>query len=379
MEDYMKKILSVLLVVVVVGTAVYLKFDKQPQTDNTPPVYETDFITSVDFMALGDLLYHSPFLEDPSKSAFSLGFKHFESMFSSYDYVLANYETTTNPSRAYSGYPMFNTPPAAIDAIYEAGINILNTNNNHTLDTGLTGVISTLEHIRERGIKTVGTTLPDEPKRLDLRKEGIKIGVISFSYGYNGLEQGWSQEYMDTYLAKIDESKIQRAIDSSIEAGNDFTIAIMHWGNEYQINASSFQKELAKKMAQWGVDVIVGAHPHVVQETEIIGDTFVIYSLGNFVSNQRVEYLNTLETERGAVVGFTLEKNFSKNETSIKGLTFEPIWVYKYIKNGSSYYEVIPTSAYLKGEIDVSLSQEYQKRIKDTDEIVRNRLLSGIQ
>lgn len=375
----MKKYIKLALVIIVSIWAGGILIQKNKETTvNIKDKPQEPFITSVDFLTMGDLLYHSTFLQDQSVDAFYEGFKHMDSYFEEADFVLANYETTTNPKRKYSGYPMFNTPPNAMKAIKKSGINILNTNNNHTLDTGLEGVISTLETIRAENIMTVGTQLPEEPKRLDISKNGIKIGLVSFSYGYNGLESRITQDELDTYLSKINDAEIEKAITDSNQV-NDFTLVIVHWGTEYQVDPTTMQKKLANNMSEWGADVIIGAHPHVVQPVEMINDTLVIYSLGNYVSDQRLESIKKIETERGLVVGFTLEKNLTEGTKQIKNKNAIPTWVYKRKNNNKTYYEVIPAKDFIDGKINLNLSADYQLRIKQTYEVISDRVLPGIE
>ena len=370
-------ILVLALITTVWATIVIVKPDRKIEATYTKE-FDTELVTSVDILTLGDLLYHRTFLRDPSEEAFYEGFKYMDKYFQEADIVIGNYETTTNPKREYAGYPMFNTPPTAIKAIKKSGIDILNTNNNHSLDSGLEGLKSTLQHIRQEGIKTVGTQLPGEPKRIDLRENGIRIGLLSFNYGYNGLEGRLTKEEFDVYVTKIDETKIEQAIKESKDFGNDFTLVIMHWGNEYQTEPSSFQKNLAKKISDWGADVIIGSHPHVVQPTEMIGDTLVIYSMGNYVSDQRLESLNMIETERGLVAGFTLEKNHSKNETKITNKKAIPTWVYKRKVGHPVYYEVVPAQDYLDGKLNLKLSSDNSNRVKLTQDIIGNRVSPGL-
>lgn len=375
----MKRKIIVLLAVVVTAWAGVVLATKEDAVIKESIVFEDDLVTEVDVLTLGDLLYHRTFLRDSSEKAFYEGFKHMDNYFKAADIVIGNYETTTNPKREYAGYPMFNTPNTAIKAIAKSGINVLNTNNNHSIDTGLDGIISTLNNIRDEGILTVGTQLPGESKRLDMNLKGISVGIVSYSYGYNGLEGRLTKEELDTYVNKIDEDKIEKSIKDSIDYGNDFTLVVIHWGNEYQVEPNSFQKNLAKKMSGWGADVVIGGHPHVMQPTEMIDDTFVIYSLGNYVSDQRLETLDNIETERGAVIGFTLEKNHSTGEKKVTKKHAIPTWVYKRKVGNLVYYEVLPAQDFLDGKLNVNLGANNRERVALTQSIVSKRLAPGLE
>ncbi|AMC93490.1 hypothetical protein AOC36_05700 [Erysipelothrix larvae] len=379
-----------ILIVVFGGSLTYIALNKNKQPDIVKPTPDptpeptpdpVDKVTSVDVLTLGDLLYHQSFLGDPSVDAFSLNFKHMTSYFDASDLVIGNYETTTNPNMQYQGYPLLNTPKEAITAIKNAGIDVLNTNNNHSMDSRLEGVKTTLEHIRAEGLKTVGTNLAGEDKRLDLEINEIKIGILSYSFGYNGFEANLTHEEMTTLLSVIDEGLMKSQIAES-KAKNDATLVIMHWGVEYQINANSNQKALAQKLAEWGVDVVIGGHPHVVQETEMIDNTYVIYSLGNFVSNQRYESLKSepevtdaYETERGLVAGFTITKDHQSGKVTIDNKTYIPTWVNRYEINGNRYYEVIPTEDYIADSSKFDhITSDLDTRIRKTQQIIMDRV-----
>lgn len=369
--------LSVILVILGI-VAVWIITNKKAQEPETPepPVIvepEPDKITSAEVLTLGDLLYHEAFLKDPTVEAFERNFKYMKQYFQASDLVIGNYETTTNPNKPYSGYPLFNTPEAALQAIKNAGINVLNTNNNHSMDSQLEGVKSTLEFIRSYGIKTVGTNLEGESKRTDLTVNEIKVGLLSYSYGYNGFEQWLDTKELTEILSIIDEDNMKREIEAS-KAANDVTFVIMHWGYEYHTASSEAQKALAQKLAEWGVDVVIGAHPHVVQETAQIDKTFVIYSMGNFVSNQRLESLDDANTEQGLAVQFKITKNHTTNVTTVDNYRFIPTWVYRYKESGNQYYEVIPAKDYVDGTIKLDVSSDLDKRIRNTYDTIMNRV-----
>lgn len=345
---------------------------EKPDDQEEPKDEVTDDITEVSFVNVGDLLYHDSFLLDQSVDSFKENYKFVKDWFKGTDLVMGNYETTTNPNRNYSGYPSFNTPISALTAIKDAGFDVLNTNNNHTLDTGLEGVKTTLESARQEGLKTVGTQFEDEPRRLDIEVKGIKFGILSYSYGYNGLDANLSSYEKETFINKIDEEKMEKEIKESHEV-NDFTLINIHWGEEYAISPNSTQKNLAQKMSDWGADVILGSHPHVIQTFEKISDTYVIYSHGNFVSNQRLETMDDIETERGLITEIVFQKNMSDNTKTIQSVDTYPTWVNKY-GDGPYYFNVIPTHLYLDGKIDIELSEDAKDRIQKAHDSVNARM-----
>lgn len=344
-------------------------------TDVEEPV--EDHIETINLMAVGDFLYHRPqTLKVPSEPT---GYDYYNNLqyvkpyLESADITFGNYESTSTLTREFKGYPMFNTPPESIDALKDAGFDILNTVNNHTLDSGKQGLIDTYNNITSRGIQVVGTKIHPVESVQVIKRKGISVGFVGYTYGYNGLEKRLTdQEHL--YMGSlIEDERMKREIEYS-DRMNDFTVVSMHWGNEYVTTPNDTQKELAQKLVEWGADVILGTHPHVIQPSERIGDAYVIYSMGNFISDQRLETLDKIETERGVMVNVELTKNFTTDETTVGKTTVEPTWVNKYIKEGRSYYEVIPTRDFLDGKITPYVPSGSKERIQAAHDVVTERL-----
>src|SRR5690606_25419784 len=199
----------------------------------------------------------------------------------------------------YSGYPLFNTPDALLDALIDSGVTMLTTANNHALDRGASGLRRTLSVIREAGLDVTGTRLePDEPPYAIVTAKGFRVAVLAYPYGTNGLPVP-----EPLLINLIDEEAIARHIGLDRMAEPVLLMVAMHWGQEYSRQPSREQRELARFLHQLGVDVVLGAHPHVVQPAEILWPepgnaghgrpTVVIYSMGNFVSNQQFPYTDT--------------------------------------------------------------------------------------
>ena len=145
----------------------------------------------------------------------------------------------------------------------------------------------------------------------------------------------------------IDESWLQDTLTAIENTDVDQTIVFIHWGNEYQRDPSLYQRTLADKMFLWGADIILGSHPHVIQPSEIVeidGDSkYIIYSMGNFVSNQSRHTLsssNKVYTENGVIPFIQLTK--SQDNTSITAVNHIPTWVYKYKDTSGTHYEILP-------------------------------------
>lgn len=382
----MKKLISLLTIVLVLGIVIFLGIrskkqdipDKEkPSVDKNPPIEER--IESITMVSIGDIMFHDSQIEatdaHESQYFFEDSIKLTKPYFEKADITIGNFESTSTPSQAYRGYPTFNSPVESLDAIADAGFDILSTINNHTLDTGKQGVIDTYNSIVERGMIPLGTkTSPDIESLKVVEKKGIKLGFLAYTYSYNGLDAALSAEEHSYMVSPIDEVRMEKEIKESVELNNDLTVVMMHWGNEYQTSPTESQKDLAKKIVEWGADIILGSHPHVVQEHEMVDDAFVIYSMGNFISNQRLETVDDIETERGLMIEFTIEKNFDSNETIVKEIEYHPLWVNKYLIDGVNFHQVIPARDYLEGEIEPYVPEGGKERIQSAHDETMERV-----
>lgn len=192
----------------------------------------------------------------------------------------------------YSGYPMFNYPSAVIPALAQAGVDIVSTANNHSLDRYAIGIDRTIEQLRAAGIAHTGTRMRTETAddwHAITETGDYRIAWLACTYGTNGIEDRDRQvlmcyEHRDLILDEITRLSTRPDIDAVI-----FT---PHWGEEYTHNPLSRQRELAHQAIEAGATAVIGNHPHVVQPFERYRgsdgrERFIAYSLGNFVSNQR--------------------------------------------------------------------------------------------
>jgi poly-gamma-glutamate synthesis protein (capsule biosynthesis protein) len=304
---------------------------------------------SINIKATGDIMFHPSQIEGAYDSKtgtydFKNSFRAVKNILSEADLAIANFEGTTGGNKVYDyqGYPLFNAPDEVLDAMKDAGFDVLSTVNNHSLDTRKAGVIRTIEQIQARGMDTIGT-YSEKPKTRVLIKDvkGIKLAFIAYTEMVNGLESLLSQEDLNNMINIISEEKIKEDIAYAKEQKADVIIAYMHWGNEYARVQSDRQKSLADMMIKEGVDIILGSHPHVIQESKILDiegrKKFIAYSMGNFLSNQRVETLVpygmseeiSKYTEDGVIIDIEIEKKGETGEVSVNDIGYTPVWVYK--------------------------------------------------
>lgn len=325
-------------------------------------------VKNVTISAIGDIMAHddqlkAQFDKDTNTYSFDNNFKYVKPYISKSDLAIGNLETTlAGPKAKYSSFPKFNSPDELADAIKDSGVDIVSTINNHTYDRGSDGVYRTLDVLNSKDIEHVGTQKNDEDENFLIKDvDGVKLGITAYSYGQvygsttalNGLNIDYNDlnnlNIFNSSYVDIAFNEIKDTLDVMNNKESDLQVVILHWGDEYTRQPNEFQKELAKKLCDYGVDIIIGSHPHMVQPIEMIksdendNETLVIYSLGNFLSNQRNEILNKKYTEDGVIANIGISKNLNTGETKISNVEYIPTWVNKYNnKNGKLTYEIIP-------------------------------------
>lgn len=315
--------------------------------------------------AVGDIMIHNPqFIAQKTGDGeydFTNNFNYVKPILMNADLSIANLETTILKSKPISTYPTFNSPPEILDALKDTGFDIISTINNHTLDTGKKGVLSTLNELHSREFLTIGTYKEDVEEKYTVKiiKE-MKIGITAFTSGYfkgndiilntlssNGIKD--QLNVMDMTNASAAFKKIKVQIEQMKNEKCDFIVVMLHWGTEYQKTPNKFQKELAQKLIDEGVGLILGSHPHLVQAMEFMESSdgkqegLVVYSMGNFLSNQRNEILNIEGTENGLIALATLARN-EKGSVYIEKAAYIPTWINLFEKNSKPAYEIVPIS-----------------------------------
>lgn len=255
-----------------------------------PEVYE------VTLMAVGDNLYHGAVINRGIQSDGSYNYdfvyRNITEFVKSYDVAIVNQETMFVDDPAYiSSYPCFGTPTECGDALIEAGFDVMQGATNHSFDKGEYGILTTL-HFWKQHPEITHLGLYETPEEYNtvtiIERNHIKIALLNYTYGLNGFVLPADKPYLVDTLDHPD--KIQRDLEYA-EQHADITIVLPHWGVEYVYDETQYQKDWAEFFTEHGADVIIGAHPHVVEPVKTIqsenGNTAVCYySLGNFVSAQ---------------------------------------------------------------------------------------------
>lgn len=335
----------------------------------TAPPEPERVVATATVASQGDLLMHKPVFDTCRQSDgsydFSSIFRYSKDLVASYDYAVANLETTFGGDQyIYQGNPAFNCPDELADSAVDTGYDMLLTANNHAGDTMGDGIVRTIEHIRSKGMQALGSQLNgEEPKYAIVDVNGIKIGMVCYTWAYSGNGSTFSlngltpvkDEGQMNYFTNNNPDKLyteaQAAMEQMKAAGAEATMLFIHWGQEYQLEENALQNAMAQKLCDMGYDVIVGGHPHVVQPMELLQSsldpdhkTVCIYSLGNAVSNQRTGISNQFPvgyTEDGALFTVTFEK-YSDGKVYLAATDVVPTWVNMHSNNGAKEYNILP-------------------------------------
>lgn len=259
------------------------------------------------------------------------------------DIAVANLEVTL-AGPPYKGYPQFSSPDALAVAARDAGFDIFIQANNHALDRGKNGFKRTLKMLDSLAFIHTGTFSDSADRALNypliIEKKGIRIALLNYTYGTNGIVI-----QKPFIINRIDTAQIRADLEKARLALPDYTIVTIHWGEEYVRTENATQRKLAAFMRKHGADAIIGSHPHVVQPIKLYpgADSTivhpVVYSQGNFVSNQRARY-----KDGGILVELRLARTASG--TMLEDFSYMPTWVYRKDMPGRSTFYILPVSFY---------------------------------
>lgn len=326
----------------------------------------TDSIKEISLLFLGDIMQHdlqiqSAYYSDKGAYDFNSQFENVKPIFDTTDVVIGNLEVTLS-GPPYKGYPRFSSPDALAHTVKNAGIEYLGFANNHVYDYGQKGfertlnVLDSLEFVRTGAFFDAADKEKNHP--MVINKKGFKIAVFNYTYGVNG-------DYVKkpNLVNFIDRKKIKADLAESMSENFDARIVFMHWGTEYKRLATDEQKSLEKFCYENGADILIGAHPHVIEPMRFYTFTnsdgkqkqvLTAYSLGNFVSN----YATWRYCDGGAMLHFKLRKN-KKDGVQIIKPRYHLIWVYRPVRKGKlRRYTVLPVVDF---EDDSSIKGEYRR------------------
>lgn len=339
----------------------------------------------VNISAVGDIILHdeqiwSAYNEENKAYDFMNNFKYVKNLIEKSDIAYGTIEGTyAGEEIRYSGYPNYNGPDSMIDALKDTGFDIINVATDHSLDKGVEGASKTGEKI-DKDMTSIGN------KKYIIKKvKGIEIGFTSYTYESKEGELNGHKIPEDMNLNTFSYNKLDNGleemkalVEEMKNEGAEFIVFGMHWGVEYKTEPSKYQVKIAEALNEYGVDLILGSNPHVVQPIEEIegedgNKTLVAYSLGNFISNQRLETMGDRRTADGVILNLTLDK--SRKGVKIEKWDYTPTWVYKIPReNKKSDYYILPVEETLNSEegkkLDKETLNQLNKSLESTKSIV---------
>lgn len=302
----------------------------------------------ISLLFIGDIMGHDDQIisaEDTINHTYNYEdvFRYIKSSISEADFAFANFEVTL-AGKPYRGYPLFSSPDELAVACRNAGIDYLATANNHVADRGNKGIISTINKLDSIGIHHTGSFINsasrDSLSPIFINRNGISIALLNYTYGTNGITIP-EPVIVNTINVDLINDDIKKAKSTNA----DIIILFLHWGTEYDTIPTQYQTELAEYLFSSGVDLIIGSHPHVLQKMVWTKnhsdgkDKIVVYSLGNFVTNQR-----NPGTDGGSMV--RIEITLIGKEINITEAGYYLTWVYTPMVKQRKKYYILPCSEF---------------------------------
>lgn len=311
------------------------------EVDNADVAVEMYEKTDAQIVMAGDMLVHTVVWQSGEKSDGTRNydhlFAHTKDLFSKADFALINQETVLGGTQlGLSNYPSFNSPQEIGDAEAKAGIDVILTASNHTMDRGYEALKNELNFFKNTypDIKTVGTVMPGEGRAADsgpiiLEKGDLKIAVLNYTYDLNG--------YADPQgaVCMLDEAQIRHGMELANEQA-DIVVVCPHWGTEYRLTADDDQRRWAQLFCDLGADVVFGCHPHVIEPVEVItgandNRTVVFWSTGNFMSDS-----GDAQCTLGGLASVDVMKDYKG--ARVTGWTFTPLVTHRERGTAMSVY-----------------------------------------
>lgn len=323
---------------------------------------------SANLVMVGDALIHSSVYRDANRLAGYNGYdfkpqiSYIKEYVQDFDIAYYNQETILGGTGiGLSDYPCFNSPQEVGDAMLDAGFNLVSLATNHTMDSGRVAIQESRNYWNNKtGVQAVGSyTSNEEKNEIESRimeVNGITYAMLNYTYGTNGI--GVPDDYLvnvwptnldlndvaNDYAYQVYKETVASDI-AKIRDKVDVLIVAMHWGVEYTHEPTQYERDMAQFLADHDVDIVIGAHPHVIQPVEWIDDTIVFYSLGNFISAQ---YQNegsctNYKCMVGLMSSLTITKTVNDGETSIVIDNIQNDLIYTYY-SGWANFKVIPFS-----------------------------------
>lgn len=308
---------------------------------------QPDSLSKISLLFIGDIMGHDTQIAsalDKKNNTYDYNdvFQYIKPVISDADVAVANFEVTL-AGPPYKGYPQFSSPAELAVACANAGIDYFALANNHSADRGYSGIVRTINKLDSLGIPHTGTYLNQQARDtlvpLIIKKNGFSIALLNYTYSTNGIKVP-----LPLIVDSLNKNLIISDIEKSKKLNPDAIVLFLHWGTEYDTVPGIAQTDLAEELLEAGADLIIGSHPHVIQKmiwtkNDSGRDGFYIYSLGNFVSNQRKP-----KTDGGAMVRIELTK--VNGETKIENAGYYLTWVYTPNVDSRTRFYILPCSTF---------------------------------
>ncbi len=332
----------------ILSVAALLAFLPYKTSESALPVEAPLSTHEITLVFTGDIMQHMPQVEaawndETGTYNYDSCFKYISPWLSRADLAISNFETTL-AGEPYTGYPAFSSPDELVNGMINAGIDILGTANNHCCDRGRTGIERTISLLDSLGMMHMGTYKNVESYHSSnpkiIKTKGFRLAFVNYTYGTNGIAVP-----ENNIVSLIEKDRLIADMKAANDSAVDMTIVFIHWGDEYQRAPNDFQKDIASTLFDNGADIIIGSHPHVLQPMEwrrsdtLKKEQLVVWSMGNFVSNQRKRY-----TDGGTLFKITLAKRAGR--THIKDAGYQLTWVYNPVEKGKKQYYILPAARY---------------------------------
>lgn len=313
----------------------------------------------------GDVLIHSGVWEaaaTPTGHDFTPMLAPVAPILGAADLALCHLEVTlARPGERLTGYPRFRAPAELAGDLAGAGFDGCSVSSNHALDYGASGVSATLDALDAAGLGHAGTArdLQEDTRAATYVAGGIRVAHLSYAYGFNGFREPAGQEWL---ADEIDPATILTDARAARAAGAELVVVSLHWGSEYVHDVTTAQRGVAEALAAAPgvVDLVAGHHAHVVQPISKVGDLWVIWGMGNLLSNNSPRCCRA-DTTDGVVVTATIRERADRAGVMVERVTFTPTW------NERATYRVLPAAETLRtGVADPALAADLRASYERT-------------
>lgn len=319
---------------------VALQTEPTTQPTEAPTRGEQSTTTTIHIKAAGDLNVTNSVVDAGLSTGgynYSRAFMDVASILTDADLTVLNLEG--NICGEPYGSATTSAPRELLEGLRNAGVDLIQTANSCSINNGLIGMSATLQAIRSAGMEPIGafsnqTELAESKGYTITEVQGIKVAFVAFTKGVGGMGMPAGNEklvnllytdYASTYK-EVDTEGVTKILKNVEAEKPDITIALVHWGSEYNDDISNTQKSIVSLMKKRGVDVIIGTHPHMVQaiDYDMAAGTLVAYSLGDFFGDA-----TRAGTNYSIILDVEITKDSVTGVTRVTGYDYFPIFTLK--------------------------------------------------